>query len=155
MDDTSPFDDDDEPAALDYPAPVQGSSYIEDEAYPDDGAPPGRDEPPVLVYTVTNPPGTVTVSTYMDGRVQEIELSPRAVSLTESALAEEIVIIAGLASQDARAAQYAYMLDGMNEQGHDSVATRDFLERDLQLPSPEQATAARAAVFAERYTGEE
>ena len=129
MDDTSPFDDDDDLAAVD-------DSFVP-------------------VYTVTNPPGSVAVSAYMDGRVQDVALSPRAASLTESALAEEIVVIAGLATQDARAAQYAFMLEGMNKQGHDSVAMRDFLERDLQLPSPERATAARAAVFAERYSGEE
>lgn len=106
------------------------------------------------LYTVTNPPGTVTVSAYLDGRVSDVELAASVSRLTESNLAEEIVIVAGLATQNARAAQYAYMLDGMNAQGHDSVATRDFLERDLQLPSPEQASAARAAVFAERYAGD-
>lgn len=114
---------------------------------------PFADDP--AIYTVTNPPGTVTVSAYMDGRIQDVEVSPRAVTLTESTLAEEIVVIASLATQDARAAQYAFMLESMNRQGHDSVATRDFLERDLQLPSPEQATAARAAVFTERYAGDE
>jgi hypothetical protein len=148
VDDTSPFDDDDL-AALDYPAPAEDESLVADEA------PPGWDDEPGPVYTVTNPPGTVTVSAYMDGRVQEVELAPQAAALTEATLAEEIVVIAGLATQDARAAQYSLMLEGMGQQGHDSVATRDFLERDLQLPSPEQATASRAAVFADRYAGEE
>ena len=36
--------------------------------------------------------------------------------------------------QDARAAQFAYMLEGMRQQGHDDVTTRDFLARDLDLP---------------------
>jgi len=73
------------------------------------------------------------------------------------ALSIEAVItlgIARLATQDARAAQYSFMLEGMSQQGHDNVATRDFLERDLDLPSPEQVTAARVAVFAERYAGD-
>lgn len=105
-------------------------------------------------FTVTNPPGTVTVSVLLDGRVSDVGLGPTVGALTETSLAEEIVVLAGLATQDARAAQYAYMLEGMNAQGHDTVATRDFLERDLQLPSPEQASAARAAVFAERYAGD-
>jgi hypothetical protein len=148
VDDTSPFDDDDDPGAPAYSAPLVESSF-------DDTAPPGDEEHHVPVFTVTNPPGTVTVSAYMDGRVQDVELSARAATLTESSLAEEIVVVAGLATQSARAAQYAFMLDGMKQHGHDSVATRDFLERDLQLPSPEQATAAKAAVFADRYTGEE
>lgn len=145
MDDTSPFDDD---AAPDHPARTH------DRSVADDAAPPGENHQPGPLFTVTNPPGTVTVSAYMDGRIHVVDLSPRAVALTEASLAEEIVVIAGLATQDARAAQYALMLDGMGEQGHDSVATRDFLERDLQLPSPEQATAARASVFADRYAGD-
>ncbi|PRC47509.1 hypothetical protein C6A85_84590, partial [Mycobacterium sp. ITM-2017-0098] len=104
-------------------------------------------------FTVTNPPGTVTVTTYMDGRVQHVDLSPQAVSLTESALADEIVVIAELATQDARSAQYTFMLEGMREHGHDNVATRDFLSRDLDLPTPEQARAARAELFTTRYAG--
>ena len=74
--------------------------------------------------------------------------------MTEADLAEEIVVIARLATQDARAAQYAHMLDGMRQQGHDDAATRDFLSRDLDLPSPEDASAARAQVFAMRYAGD-
>ena len=112
-----------------------------------------RRELPVPLFTVTNPPGTVTVTTFMDGRVQQIDLSPKVTNMTETDLAEEIVVIAGLATQDARSAQYAFMLEGMRQQGHDNVATRDFLARDLDLPTPEEAEAARAQVFATRYAG--
>ncbi|MFB1293889.1 hypothetical protein ACAG24_000095 [Mycobacterium sp. pW049] len=114
-----------------------------------------EDDAAMPMFTVTNPPGTVTVTTYLDGRVHQIDLAPHAVSLTESMLADEIVVIAGLATQDARSAQYTFMLEGMREQGHDNVATRDFLNRDLDLPTPEQAQAARAELFANRYAGEE
>jgi hypothetical protein len=107
------------------------------------------------MFTVTNPPGTVTVTTYLDGRVHQVDLSPGAVSLTETVLADEIVVIADLATQDARSAQYTVMLEGMRESGHDNVATRDFLRRDLDLPTPEQAHAARAELFTTRYAGEE
>jgi hypothetical protein len=41
----------------------------------------------------------------------------------------------------------------MRQQGHDDVATRDFLARDLELPSPEEAKAARAQLFSTRYAG--
>lgn len=109
------------------------------------------DEPSVPQFTVTNPPGTVTVTTFMDGRVNRIDLSPKATTMTETNLADEIVVIARLATQDARSAQYVFMLEGMHEQGHDNVATHDFLTRDLDLPSPDQAQAARAQVFATRY----
>jgi hypothetical protein len=47
------------------------------------------------------------------------------------------------------------MLEGMREHGHDNVTTRDFLNRDLDLPTPEQARAARAELFTTRYAGDE
>ncbi|BBX19344.1 hypothetical protein H7K09_24975 [Mycolicibacterium duvalii] len=115
----------------------------------------GRGEDPMPTFTVTNPPGTVTVTTFMDGRVHQIDLSPRVTSMTEHRLADEIVVIAGLATQDARSAQYTFMLEGMSEHGHDDAATRDFLSRELDLPTPEQAQAARAELFTTRYAGEE
>jgi hypothetical protein len=119
--------------------------YAEESADDDGGSAP--------VYTVTNPPGTVTVSAFLDGRVKHVDLSPKVTEMTESDLADEIVVIAGLATADARSAQYAHMLDGMRQQGHDDVATRDFLARDLDLPTPEAAKAARAQLFSTRYAG--
>jgi hypothetical protein len=162
VDDTPPrgYDDDrdDLAAALDFSSPARTDVSDLDALGGYElatGAPtPTDDEFPMPLFTVTNPPGTVTVTTFMDGRVHQIDLSPKVSQLTESTLAEEIVVIARLATQDARAAQYSFMLDGMRQQGHDNVATRDFLHRDLDLPSPEEAVAARAALFAERYAGE-
>jgi hypothetical protein len=162
--------DHDDLAALDFSAPDVDSDASVLDALGDYGAvdegddvvsvldalhPSGPetegDELAVPLFTVTNPPGTVTVSTFMDGRVNRIDLSPKAATMTETHLADEIVVIARLATQDARSAQYSFMLEGMRQQGHDNVATRDFLTRDLDLPSPEQAEAARAQVFATRY----
>jgi hypothetical protein len=174
VDDYPPRDDEDDVddlAALAFYAPEQSDasdldalgeyapSYDGDaDDATDDGyfgaADASADEPPVPVFAVTNPPGTVTVTTFMDGRVHQIDLSPKVTTLTETQLAEEIVVIARLATQDARAAQFSFMLEGMNQQGHDEVATRDFLARDLDLPSPEQATAMRAEVFAHRYASD-
>lgn len=125
-----------------------------------DGTVPGfferddDDELAVPLFTVTNPPETVTVTAYMDGRVQQIELAPKITDLTERDLAEEILLIADLAAQQAKSAQYSFMLAGMREHGHDDAATRDFLTRDLNLPTPEQADDARAQVFSTRYGGD-
>ncbi|WP_242639630.1 YbaB/EbfC family DNA-binding protein [Mycolicibacterium sp. S2-37] len=105
------------------------------------------------VFTVSNPMGSVMVSAHPDGHIEHIGLSRRATEMTERELAEEIVVIAGLASQDAKSAQYVTMLQGMREQGHDDHATREFLQRDLDLPTPEQAWARRAEVFSTRYAG--
>lgn len=112
------------------------------------------DGPAEPSFTVTNPPGTVTVSAFFDGRVQRIQLSPEAAEEVEEQLAAEIVVIAGLATQRARAAQFSYMLEGMQDHGHDTVDTRDFLIRSVGLPSPEDADAAEARVFATRYQGD-
>jgi len=170
--DSPPHDPDDDhddlAAALDFSAPAAessvsvfdgfGDSTVDDSTTSDllDALDPlpyeaTADEPSVPLFTVTNPPGTVTVTTFMDGRVNRIDLSPKATTMTETNLADEIVVIARLATQDARSAQYSFMLEGMRQQGHDNVATHDFLTRDLDLPSPDQAQAARAQVFATRY----
>jgi hypothetical protein len=163
--DFSPRDSDDDAdnlSALDfYQQPVAADDESELAALDAFVAyvPSGDGEPyvpvpePEPLFTVTNPPGTVTVSTYLDGRVQHIDLSPRVAHMSETELAEEIVVIAGLAAQDAKSAQYEFMLDGMREQGHDDPATRDFLQRDLELPTPEQARAHRAEIFTTRYAG--
>lgn len=159
----------DDLAALDFSlARSQGETdlgvilgdYAADDDEPGDdlsafGLDPSVDADAMPTFTVTNPPGTVTVTTYMDGRVHQVDLSPKAAELPEAVLADEIVVIAGLATQDARSAQYTFMLDGMRQQGHDNVATRDFLTRDLDLPTPEQAQAARAELFTTRYAGDE
>ena len=147
-------------AALDLPAADMSHAdselseilgdYPSSDAYPDSA----DSEASMPMFTVTNPPGTVTVTTYIDGSVHDVELSAGAATLSEVMLADEIVVIAGLATQDARSAQYTMMLDGMREQGHDSVATRDFLARDLNLPTPEQARTARAELFMNRYIGD-
>jgi hypothetical protein len=159
VDDAPPPDPDDgdhdDLAALDFTAVEDAAARSDLEALSAYVVPgEANDGLPVPLFTLTNPPGTVTVTTFMDGRVHQIDLSPKVTTMTETYLAEEIVVIAGLATQDARSAQYAFMLEGMREHGHDNVATRDFLARNLGLPSPEEAEAARAEVFATRYAGD-
>jgi hypothetical protein len=162
-----PDDDADNLSALDFYQPVPADDESDLAALdafvayvpPGDGEPnapvavDGSEPEPEPLFTVTNPPGTVTVTSHLDGRVQHIDLSPSVAHMSESELAEEIVVIAGLAAQDAKSAQYEFMLDGMRAQGHDDPATRDFLQRDLELPTPEEARARRAEIFTTRYAG--
>ena len=152
-----PHDSDDERddlVALDFSVAESGQVESDLDALGDYAEDPAEDDDlPVPVFAVTNPPGTVTVTAFLDGRVKQIDLSPKVTDMTEADLADEIVLIAGLATQDARSAQYAYMLEGMRQQGHDDVATRDFLARDLDLPTPNEAKAARAELFSTRYAG--
>jgi hypothetical protein len=156
--DTPPHDSDDERddlAALDFSVTESERAESDLDALGDYTEEPAEDgELPVPVFAVTNPPGTVTVTAFLDGRVKQIDLSPKVTDMTETDLADEIVVIAGLATADARSAQYAYMLEGMRQQGHDDVATRDFLARDLDLPTPDEAKTARAQLFSTRYAGD-
>jgi hypothetical protein len=155
--DTPPHDSDDERddlAALDFSVTESEPVESDLDALGDYAEGPAEDrELPVPVFAVTNPPGTVTVTAFLDGRVKQIDLSPKVTDMTETDLADEIVVIAGLATADARSAQYAYMLEGMRQQGHDDVATRDFLARDLDLPTPDEAKTARTQLFSTRYAG--
>ncbi|MGE2691962.1 YbaB/EbfC family DNA-binding protein [Mycolicibacterium pulveris] len=145
---------DDLAAALDFSVSDDGATVSDLDAL-DVYAIPGAalDDPQDPVFTVANPDGSVTVTAASDGRVTQIELSPKATAMTEADLADEIVVVAGLATQDAKSAQYAYMLEAMRQQGHDDAATRDFLTRDLDLPTPEQVAAERTRIFAARHAG--
>lgn len=154
MKDNSPPDSDDLAAALDFSVADDGSTASDLDAL-DVYAAPGTadDDQPEPVFTVANPDGSVTVTASPDGRAKQIELSSKVTAMTEADLADEIVVLAHLAARDAKSAQYAYMLEGMRRQGHDDAATRDFLTRDLDLPTPQQVQAERARIFASRYAG--
>jgi hypothetical protein len=109
-------------------------------------------------FTVTNPPGIVSVSALIGGRIREVELSPKARSMSEAELADEIIVLADLARQRALAGQQTYLMeseflaDGMREFGLDSrEVVRDFMQNGMGMPSAEQAEAAQAEVFATRY----
>jgi len=110
------------------------------------------------LFTVTNPPETVSVSALIDGRTHQVELSPKVTSMSESELADEILVLADLARQKGLAGQHTYLLgndlllEGMRDWGFDgSAVLRDFMENGLGMPTPEQAEAAQAEVFATRY----
>lgn len=101
-------------------------------------------------------PRTVSVSTLMDGRIDHVELSARVAWMSESQLASEILVIADLARQKAQSAQYAFILDRMSQQvdadEHRVALLRKTVGETWGLPSPEEAAAAEAEVFATRYS---
>lgn len=115
-------------------------------------------------FAVTNPADTVSVSALMDGRTHRVELSAKATNMTESELAEEILVLAELARQKGLAGQRTYLsenafqFEGVQELGEIGLdgneLLREFLDTGMQLPTPEQAEAAQAEVFATRYTAE-
>lgn len=121
----------------------------------------GEEDAGVALFSVVNPTDTVLVSALMDGRTQRVKLSPEAVSLTESELAQEILVLAELARQKGLAGQHTYLLENAAQaEGLQEVSDfgldgkevlRTFMEVGMQLPTPEQAAEAEAEVFAARY----
>jgi hypothetical protein len=109
------------------------------------------DEPKTIVFRVSNPQGSVTVTTYINGSVANIDLSPAVSRMSESQLADEIRVIADLARDQARAGQHALLTEFMSELGHDRVYTTGFLRRQIGLPTPEDANDEKSRVFATRY----
>lgn len=130
-----------------------------------DAAGDGDEDDGVSLFTVTNPPATVSVSALIDGRTQRVHLSPKATALTESELADEILVLADLARQKGLAGQHTYLMENaiqsqglqqLDEIGFDAnQVLRDFMEHDMHLSTPEQAEAAQAEVFATRYAADQ
>lgn len=118
------------------------------------------DEPekPAPVFSVTNPAGTVTAVASIAGRLRGIELesgSGSAHPMTESELAQEILLVGRLADQKARAELFTYLVDRTAEAGQDPQATARFLRDDVGLPTPEESAAAWAEAFGTQYLMEE
>lgn len=109
------------------------------------------------LFSVSNPQHSVTVTTLMDGRIHRVDLTEKVANMTESDLAEEIFVLADLARQKARAAQHEFLLQNMAEIEKDSpdkeasALLREFVGMTMNLPTPEEAAAAEAEVFATRY----
>lgn len=154
--DPNPFpaeSDHDSLAALDHyqPAEADGADgewaaadplLVDDEDDEDDASP---------TFLVTNPPGTVSVAAYLDGRVQRIELAPEVSNLSESQLAAEIVLIARLASEKARSAQRV-LLEGVLEAiGAEQSEQADMIRSASGLPTVAEAEAERTEIFSTRY----
>lgn len=113
------------------------------------------DEVESLIFTVTNPPGTVSVTALPNGAPYRVELSPRAARMTERELAEEISIIARLAKQNALAGQHLLISAMLANAGVDRAYATSYLHRELGLPTVEAALADKAEVFATRYEHEQ
>jgi hypothetical protein len=133
-------DDDDAYSALE--------AFDEYVPAPEDGAEQELSSP---LYTVADPAGTVSVTVFLDGRVDHVDLGPKAADLTERELADEIQVIADLARQKARSQLHTLIVEGVRVMGYDPAIMRDGLRRELDMPTPEEAAATAAEVFASRY----
>lgn len=106
------------------------------------------------VFSVTNPAGTVTATALMVGRLQRIELAhdaKLATSMTESELAQEILLVGRLAGQKARSELFTVMVDQTAAAGQDPAVARRFLRDDVGLPTPEESATAQAEAFGAQY----
>ncbi|AKN15731.1 hypothetical protein MHAE_08213 [Mycobacterium haemophilum DSM 44634] len=140
--------------ALDGYAPTEPEATEDDDLDVLQSLTEPEEEIEVDLFTVTNPAKSVSVSALMDGRVHQVKLSDKATRMGETKLAEEIFVLASLARQKARAAQYTYMLDNLEGDEESTAAIRELVGLTLNLPTPEQAAAEEEEVFATRYFGE-
>lgn len=132
--------------AIDALAEDVGAS--EDRNATDDESSPG-------MATVTSPTEAVSVTAIMGGGIHSVELTADAgwMTGTESELAEEILVIADLASQKAASVLHSMVTETAEARGlGDHELLSDLLAPGfLDLPSPKQALEAQAEVFATRY----
>jgi hypothetical protein len=141
--------------------PPNTPTYIEAVSSPaEEDAGDSDDEAMPGLSTVTNPALTVSVSAMVGGATHRVDLSPELTTTTESRLADEICALADLARLKGQASMLTGMLadPGLAERAREleidpSEAIPDIFDRiGMPLPTPEQAAAAQAEVFAARYT---
>ncbi|MGA5534694.1 hypothetical protein [Mycolicibacterium nivoides] len=105
-------------------------------------------EEPVPVVQAINPPGTVTVTAYLNGSVAQVDLDPKVTTLTEDDLADEIRFVAGVAAKRATAVMHIGVVNMLVEQGMDLREARDFVGTHMPYATPEQAGEAELALVA-------
>lgn len=152
---------DDLAAALDFSAPVaddavDGPLFVSapepepDSGYVEPGEPQEHAEDLGPLFLVTNPPGTLTVTAYLDGGIQSVEISPSLTGMTEAELARELLAMAKVASVKARAGQYEFLLETTPEVAGEREFLGEFLQHGVGLPTPAQAAQVEAE-FVQRY----
>ncbi|MUL68448.1 hypothetical protein BOO86_28535 [Mycobacterium sp. CBMA 234] len=111
--------------------------------------------PSVPVWVnVSNPAGTITVQASTGGRIQRIALAHDVARMPESQLAQQILATAKLANMKGRAVQHLLVEQMLTYQGLDPATARDYIEQQMQLPTPEQSLAAEAEARAKYLHGE-
>jgi hypothetical protein len=120
----------------------------EDDGFDDiDGEAP-EDEEQIPVVQAINPPGTVSVTAYLNGSVAHVDLDPKVTTLTEAQLADEIRFVGGVAATKATAVVHIGVVNMMVEQGMDLREARDFVGTNMPFATPEQAGEAELALIA-------
>lgn len=105
----------------------------------------------LAMFSVSNPAGSVTATASIAGLLHRIELGGTAHSMTETELAQEILLVGRLAGQKARSELFTHLVNRTAEEGQDAIATARFLADDVGLPTPEESAAAQADAFGALY----
>ncbi|AKS36074.1 hypothetical protein AFA91_04580 [Mycolicibacterium goodii] len=101
--------------------------------------------------SASNTAATVTATALTGGQILRVELAPPVVKMTEHELAEEIMGVCTMARRQGAAARHAIIAEVMRLLGLDPAATQSFLERNLELPTPDTVLTTKAEMFANRY----
>lgn len=112
------------------------------------GEEPAEDEEQIPVIQAINPPGTVTVTAYLNGSVAQVDLDPKVTTLTEAELADEICFVARVAAKRATAVMHVGVVNMLVEQGIDFHEARDFVGTNMPFATPEQAGEDERALIA-------
>lgn len=115
-----------------------------------DQAEPEEEEQIPIVQAI-NPPGTVTVSAYLNGSIAKVDLAPKVATLTEAQLADEILFVAGVAAKRATAVLHGEAVSMLVEQGMDVREARYFAETNMPYATPEQAGDAERALVMRHF----
>lgn len=103
-----------------------------------------------VFFTVSTPSGALAATARLGGRVERVEVKDVS-RLDESGLAEEIIGLASLARDRARAAQHEVTVELMGRRGQDRVNVSALLEHSVGLPTDEATSERLARAFSERY----
>jgi len=112
------------------------------------------DEHLPLWSSVTNPPGTVTVTVFPDGRIRSIALSPGVVRMSERQLEDEIQVVADLAWRHARSEVHEFAVEVARRTGFNDSEMGHHLAKNAGLPSRADVEALKSQIFSTRYYGD-
>lgn len=107
-----------------------------------------EDQERIPVVQAINPPGTVTVTAYLNGSVAQVDLDPKVTALTEAQLADEVRFVAGVAAKRATAVMHIGVVNMLIAQGMALPEARDFVATNMPYATPEQAGEAELALIA-------
>ena len=117
------------------------------------GADDEAEESEIPLVSATNPPGTVTVTAYLNGVVHRVDLAPGVVNATEAEVAEEIRIVADVAAKKATSAMHILSVELLAAQGIDRDTATEFISERMPFAEPAQARAAEADLVARHADG--